>query len=238
MKSRFITILSFLILCLPLTDLVAKQTDDLAIELAALTDRVTALETDLTTAQTNLAAAQAALAAHAADAAAHHTKYTNAEASAAAVAAVDISDLESAIASYDDPLDGVTRFDDDPLTDNTDTIRFTGMNVQVVNGSGTTNGTPDGTGNLIIGYNESRSWAGDNDRTGSHMLVIGSENNYSSYGGMVVGYHNETSGGFSTVSGGSGNTASAAVSTVSGGAGKLAISPTCTVAGGYYSLLS
>jgi hypothetical protein len=33
------------------------------------------------------------------------------------------------------------------------TLRFTGVNVQVVSGSGTTSGTVNGLGNLIIGYN-------------------------------------------------------------------------------------
>ena len=43
----------------------------------------------------------------------------------------------------------------------------------------------NGLGNLVIGYNELRG-AGD-DRSGSHNLVIGSRNNYSSHGGLVGG---------------------------------------------------
>ena len=31
---------------------------------------------------------------------------------------------------------------------------FTGVNVQILNGNGSTNGTPNGLGNLIVGYNE------------------------------------------------------------------------------------
>ena len=34
------------------------------------------------------------------------------------------------------------------------TLRFTGINVQIVSGSGTTDGPVNGKGNLIIGYNE------------------------------------------------------------------------------------
>jgi len=40
------------------------------------------------------------------------------------------------------------------LRDGGATVRFTGVNVQVVSGSGTTDGALNGKGNLIIGYNE------------------------------------------------------------------------------------
>ena len=43
-------------------------------------------------------------------------------------------------------------------------------------------GPVNGLGNVVIGYNELRG-AGD-DRSGSHNLVFGSRNNYSSYGGL------------------------------------------------------
>ncbi len=34
------------------------------------------------------------------------------------------------------------------------TVRFSGVNVQVVDGTGDTDGTVNGTGNLVVGYNE------------------------------------------------------------------------------------
>src|SRR5688572_7352209 len=40
------------------------------------------------------------------------------------------------------------------------TLRISGLNVQIVNGLGSTQ-TADGTGNLIVGYNEPGSPAGD-----------------------------------------------------------------------------
>ena len=43
-------------------------------------------------------------------------------------------------------------------------------------------------------------------RTGSHNLVLGDENNYSSYGGQVAGSDNTISNGYASVSGGSGLT--------------------------------
>jgi hypothetical protein len=99
----------------------------------------------------------------------------------------------------------------------TNEVFFTGANVYVQNGSGATDGTPDGLGNLIIGYNEMRSDGTDDRRTGSHCLVVGSENNFTSYGGIVVGYQNEISETYASVSGGSGNTADGQNSSISGG---------------------
>ena len=63
------------------------------------------------------------------------------------------------------------------------TLRFTGVNVQVVDGSGNTAGAINGLGNLIVGYNENSSAT----RTGSHNLVVGMNNSYTSYGGFVGG---------------------------------------------------
>ena len=124
-------------------------------------------------------------------------------------------------------LAGVSR-GVDPNTSQ-DTLTFTNMNVQVVNGSGST-GEATGTGNLIIGYNEMRGV--EDDRTGSHMLVIGRRNNYSSYGGMVVGWENTASGGYASVSGGSFNTAGGTYASVSGGFGNEASGQYASILGG------
>ena len=101
------------------------------------------------------------------------------------------------------------------------TIRFSGVNVQVVNGTGSTDGTVNGLGNLVIGYQEFRPDDGVsiNDRRGSHNLVVGKENNYSngSWAGQVVGWHNTISGHLSTVSGGYNNRAVEQYCTVGGG---------------------
>lgn len=79
---------------------------------------------------------------------------------------------------------------------------FEGCNVHVRNGDSTTN-TKNNLGNLIIGYNEERGTG--SDRTGSHNLVIGDLHNYSSYGGLVAGYHNDINGDWASVTGGYGN---------------------------------
>lgn len=109
-------------------------------------------------------------------------------------------------------------------------ITIEGANLHVVNGLTGTN-TINGLGNLIIGYNELR---GDesNDRSGSHMLVLGSENNYNAYGGIVAGIHNETSGNWATVTGGLKNIASGEAASVSGGEENIAGGLASSVSGG------
>jgi hypothetical protein len=142
----------------------------------------------------------------------------------------ELSALESRIEELEDLLQDVSRLID-PNT-GYDTVRFEGVNVQIVNGNGTTFGEPFGTGNLIIGYNELRDKG--NYRDGSHMLVIGEANNYTSdsYGGMVVGSWNETSAPRASVSGGHANTASGEASSVSGGGWNTASGEIASVSGG------
>jgi hypothetical protein len=122
------------------------------------------------------------------------------------------------------------------------TALFNGVNVQIVNGLGNTE-TTNGTGNLIVGYNETNPgtvmplllicsdgayrdqqsctanggvW-GANQRTGSHNLVIGTWHSYTQYGGVVAGHSNAINRGYANVTGGGFNIASGFVSTVSGG---------------------
>lgn len=114
-------------------------------------------------------------------------------------------------------------------------VYLEGANLHVTNGLGDT-ATENSLGNVIIGYNESRGLnrAGVvlDDRSGSHMLVVGSENNYSSFGGIIAGWFNTASGAYSSVSGGSGNTASGTSSSVSGGYRGVASSHYSSVSGG------
>ena len=199
-------------------------------------DNDTDLSAQVAELQALVATLQSQLAANtAADAAAHHDKYTDAEAIAAVGShSPDFTDLLADVSRGIDPNTGY------------DTIQFSGMNVQIVNGSGVTAGTTNGTGNLIIGYNEMRNeglasvpcpsdvatelWC--NRRWGSHMVVVGAHNNYSSYGGMVVGRLSETAGGYSSISGGRGNIASGIYSSVTGGDDNLAEGHYSSVTGG------
>jgi hypothetical protein len=111
------------------------------------------------------------------------------------------------------------------------TAWFEAVNVMVVNGTGTTAGATNGLGNLIVGYDEFLGEEDDN-KNGSHNLVVGIGHNYSSFGGFVAGRDNTVSREYASVSGGNGNTASGRSSSVSGGNGNTASGQHSSVSGG------
>ena len=125
----------------------------------------------------------------------------------------------------------------DPYTGE-DTVRFSGVNLQVVSGSGSTDVAENGTGNVIIGYNEPRGGAAINLRTGSHNLIVGALNNYTSHGGLVSGIFNTISGRYASVTGGNVNTANGLAAVVSGGRFNTASGEYATVAGGAENVAS
>jgi len=114
------------------------------------------------------------------------------------------------------------------------TVRLSGVNLQVVNGTNSTE-IVNGAGNLIVGYDEANvstrivcTLATDlngnalttegaclsagglvavRQKTGSHNLVMGSQNSYSSVGGIVAGSGNFISAPFASNLGGTGNIA-------------------------------
>ncbi|MCP4133100.1 MAG: hypothetical protein GY754_19190 [bacterium] len=145
--------------------------------------------------------------------------------------------LQSDVSGFTTLLEGVSRLTD-PNTGQP-TIRFSGVNVQIVSGSGYTigvvdpwqSGTVNGLGNLIVGYNELGMFSGDN-RSGSHNIIIGIMNNYSSYGGIVAGTQNTISGQYASITGGSVNIASGEFSSVSGGYINKGIGSHGSVSGG------
>jgi hypothetical protein len=115
----------------------------------------------------------------------------------------------------------------------TGAITVTGANLYVVNGTGTTDGEPNGLGNLIVGYNHVEYQSGDlGDRAGSHMLIIGDDNSYTGYGGLIVGTANETRGPAASVIGGIGNAALGDHSVVVGGSLNFASVERSVVLGG------
>ncbi len=115
------------------------------------------------------------------------------------------------------------------------TVRFSGANVQIVNGEGKT-ATTNGEGNLVIGYDEdSNSFGfrrGPGVQTGSHDLILGEEQEFTSYGGIVAGLINSITAPFASVSGGVENTASGESASVSGGGENIARSYLASVSGG------
>jgi hypothetical protein len=148
-------------------------------------------------------------------------------------------------------LDGKLGFGTDAATGQP-TARFTGVNVQIVNGTEQT-ALSNGVGNLIVGYNEKpgtrpfcssgaaadeaacvlslQNWAA-NQRTGSHNLIVGNGNAYTQFGGIVAGYGNAVSGLYSSVTGGQGNLVSGNYSIVSGGYFNVANGGVSSVSGG------
>lgn len=108
------------------------------------------------------------------------------------------------------------------------TIQFDAVNVQVVNGEGKTT-TDNGEGNLVIGYDENLD---KRAQTGSHNLILGEEQGFTSYGGILGGEENEITGPFSSVTGGRGNTASGGRSSVAGGKKNTASGEESSVTGG------
>ena len=134
---------------------------------------------------------------------------------------------------------------------------FEGVNVQIANGLGSTR-TMNGTGNLIIGYNEPRPewypascsiasfetdrecvenggvWA-VNHRNGSHNLVIGQLHAYAGTVGLVAGHDNMVTGLYASVGGGNFNVAGSSAS-VSGGIANRAIGGHATVGGGEFNI--
>lgn len=94
-------------------------------------------------------------------------------------------------------------------------ILFEGCNIEINDGSGST-ATVNGLGNLTVGYDETRG-SGQDQRAGSHNVVVGSRHNFSSHGGLVLGYQSETSASYATVKGDSENVASGACAAIAGG---------------------
>lgn len=133
-------------------------------------------------------------------------------------------------------------------------VQLDGVNLQITNGLGST-GTTNGLGNLIIGYDEISTegtryacsngidqtsalcdagggiW--DNShKSGSHYLVLGSENSYSQFGGMVAGFRNFAIRDYATVTGGYYNIATGLFSSVSGGIDNKARGANSSISGG------
>jgi hypothetical protein len=140
-------------------------------------------------------------------------------------------------------------------------IVFSGANIHIVSGSGATNETasPTGLGNLIIGYDEDPSTAGQGgasdagippiiplppleagDRGGSHNLVIGRWHRFTkaAFGGFIVGEANTIVGQGPSVSGGAANTADGTDASVTGGRFNTAGAPYSSVTGGQGNITS
>jgi hypothetical protein len=100
-----------------------------------------------------------------------------------------VSSLQAANDCLETLLTGVTR--------SGNTLVFSHMNLQIESGSGSTDGAVNGLGNVIIGYNEFPG-----TQTGSHNLVFGHGQAFTSFGGIVAGVNNTISAPWASVLGG------------------------------------
>ncbi|MFT7462772.1 MAG: hypothetical protein ACI9EF_001114 [Pseudohongiellaceae bacterium] len=127
------------------------------------------------------------------------------------------------------------------------TLRISGINVQIVNGLGATNGntrnpftinlpntTVNGLGNLIVGYKELGNTMGY-DRTGSHNVVLGQSNSYKSFGGQVGGRGNTITGLFAALTGGEKNHAKGFFGSISGGKSNTVKGKVSSISGGWFN---
>jgi len=132
-------------------------------------------------------------------------------------------------------------------------ILFYGVNIQLVNNTGSTS-TPNGLGNLIVGYdnqsfatiyfcthgnykNETDCTANGynwttSSKSGSHNIIVGDENSYSYTGGLVAGFQNIINNKFSVAIGGRNNRASGFAATTLGGSLNNTTYELSTVSGG------
>jgi len=111
------------------------------------------------------------------------------------------------------------------------TVQISGANLQVINGLGKETEI-NGLGNLILGYDEAPG-----TQTGSHNLLLGGTgNSYSSYGGIVGGFSNTISSSYASILGGAANASAAVASTITGGYSNKASTNYSTVNGGCSNL--
>lgn len=128
-----------------------------------------------------------------------------------------IEELELKLARLQFILNGVTRKKNE--------IYFNNINLHVINGSGSTESS-NGTGNIVVGYNEG------GNVSGSHNIVVGKNNGVFSYGGIVTGNKNRVEGEYGAAIGGNKNLVTKAYGIAVGGEGNKALGKFSTVAGG------
>lgn len=129
-----------------------------------------------------------------------------------------VMQLEAEVKRLSELLKDVTR--------SGDTLVLSNMNLQVVNGAGNTE-SANGKGNIIVGYNE-----GKGGKSGSHNLVVGPRNSYSSYGAIVSGAGNSSSAKFASVLSGTSNNAQGDYAAIVGGEKNNASGSFSVIAGG------
>jgi hypothetical protein len=213
---------------------VNENFDALRAEIEALQAEVTTLTTNLSTVETDL---------------------TTVETDLNTVQA-DLSAVQSnSVLTLDGFLERVT--DDNGYA----TARFSGVNLQVVHGAGIGEQyTPNGLGNVIIGYNGARligslvcsqgfytdqtacenageTWA-RSFKTGSHNLVVGTGNAYGQTYGVVMGESSVVNANQAVAIGGKANSAVGEYASFFGGESNTASASGAVVSGGTQNIAS
>lgn len=168
-----------------------------------------------------------------------------------------IRDLEAAIANLRE-LNGALSVE---TLNGVRTVRLSGVNFQVVNGLNRTESV-NGAGNILIGYDEPSTFEftdplcssasarngaaiateaeclaaggifGIQHKSGSHNLVLGTQNGYSSFAAIVSGRLNYSNEMHASVLGGVDNRASGRFSTILGGQGSIVRGGNGAIVGG------
>jgi uncharacterized coiled-coil protein SlyX len=230
-------------------DAVQTTINDNFTRIAALESALAALQTTVSAQATTISNQATAITNLESQITAQATTITNLQSQISAVNASNVMALESYLTV-------------DTLSDSRGPlVQLAGVNLQVINGQGSTE-TANGLGNLIIGYDEADAsgtghctigwysgggvptdstncataggtWTTSGFKSGSHFLVTGSQNNYSRWGGLLAGFRNTASYDYASVSGGTANTASGIRASVSGGLFNTASWAHASISGGY-----
>jgi len=222
-----------------------ETANDLQDDVDALEAVNTDLEATVADLQAQLDAANASIDANSSDIVAVMSDYATVGYVDGAVGALDLSPflvsddlaglasesyVDAAVAGAGGGIEGLADYLS--VDTATDAVIFTGANVYIQSGSGATDGSVNGLGNLIVGYDEDD---GSDDKTGSHNLVVGIEHSYTSYGGLITGENSATTAKHAAVLGGLRNLASGTYAVSLGGYSNQAESDTSVITGGLYN---
>jgi len=138
-----------------------------------------------------------------------------------------INSLKARLSAIENLLKNITRDDNN--------LYVTGVNLWLKNGSGSTD-IVNNTGNLIIGYNESTDPA--NYQNGSHNIILGKENSYSSFGSIISGSNNKVNSPYGSIIGGKYNIVEGEYGVVIGGQSNKSTGIAASVTGGQSNIAS
>lgn len=106
---------------------------------------------------------------------------------------------------------------------------LTGVNLHVRNATGSTDGDGDGTGNIVVGWNEIGE---DDTRNGSHNVIVGSGHAWEAHSGIVSGTDHLLASVGGAALGGEGNTVTAEGGVAVGGQDNVAAGLLAVTVGG------